>query len=59
MISRLIVLAVAVTFIALMGILTVLQFADNGVTLVGVIGVGVLVVCGVGIIGALVQPPRK
>lgn len=56
---RLIVLAVSIVFISGMAVLTVLDFANNGVTLVGVIGVGVLVVVGVGILGAFFQPPRR
>jgi hypothetical protein len=32
---------------------------NSGVTLVGVLGIIVLVVCGVGVIGALLHPPRK
>jgi hypothetical protein len=42
-----------------MTLLTVLDFSNNGVTLVGVIGVVVVIVIGVGILGAFLQPPRK
>jgi hypothetical protein len=56
---RIIVFTVAVVFIGGMVLLTALDFQNNGVTLVGVIGVGVVVVIGVGIIGALLHPPRK
>jgi hypothetical protein len=56
---RVVVAVFAVVFIAGMGLLTALDFANNGVTLVGVVGLGVLIVIGVGVIGALLQPPRK
>lgn len=56
---RILVFTVAIVFIGGFALLTALDFSNNGVTLVGVIAVGVLVVIGVGIIGALLQPPRK
>ncbi len=56
---RVIVFAVAVLFIAAMAVLTVLDFANNGVTGLGVVSVGVVLVIGVGIIGAILHPPRK
>lgn len=59
MVARALVALFAVIFIAGMAVLTVLDFANNGVTLVGVIGAGVVIVIGVGVLGALLQPPRK
>jgi NAD/NADP transhydrogenase beta subunit len=56
---RFAVLAAAIVFITAMAWLTALDFSNNGVTFVGVIGVAVLVVCGVGVLGAFFQPPRK
>jgi hypothetical protein len=56
---RLIVFAVAVLFIAAMAVLTVLDFANNGVTGLGVVSVGVVLVIGVGVIGAILHRPRK
>jgi hypothetical protein len=56
---RVVVILLTVVFIAGMTLLTVLDFSNNGVTLVGVIGAGVVIVIGVGILGALLQPPRK
>jgi hypothetical protein len=53
------VFTVAIVFICAMGLLTALYFKNNGVTAAGVIGVVVLVVFGVGIIGALLHPPRR
>jgi hypothetical protein len=55
----LIVFAVAVLFIAAMAVLTVLDFATNGVTGLGVVSVGVVLVIGVGVIGAILHRPRK
>jgi hypothetical protein len=56
---RFVVLAAAVVFIAGMAVLTAYYFRSNGVTVVGVLGVIVLVVCGVGVIGAFLHPPRR
>jgi hypothetical protein len=57
--QRIAILTVAIAFITLLALLTALDLRDNGVTLIGVIGVFVVVICGVGILGALLQPPRK
>jgi hypothetical protein len=56
---RAVVVVLAIVFISGLGLLTVLDFTNNGVTLVGVIGAGVVIVVGVGVLGALLQPPRK
>jgi hypothetical protein len=56
---RYLVFAAALVFIAAFGLLTAFYFANNGVTLVGIIGLIVLIVIGVGIIGALLHPPRR
>jgi hypothetical protein len=56
---RIVVFTIAVVFICAMAALTALYFSNNGVTFVGVLGALVLVVFGVGIIGALLHPPRK
>lgn len=56
---RIIVFAVAVVFICAMAVLTVLDFENNGVTGLGIVGAIVVIVIGVGIIGALTEPPRK
>lgn len=53
------VFAVAVVFIAAMAVLTALDFARHGVTGLGVVGLIVVVIVGVGIIGAMTEPPRK
>ncbi len=56
---RYLVFAAALVFIAAFGLLTALYFANNGITVVGIIGLIVLVICGVGIIGSLLHPPRR
>jgi lipopolysaccharide export LptBFGC system permease protein LptF len=56
---RIIVFAVAVLFICGMAVLTALDFERNGVTGLGIVGLIVVIVVGVGIIGALTEPPRK
>jgi len=56
---RFVVFFVAVVFIAGMIILTALDFANNGVTGLGVVGVIVVIVVGVGVLGALTEPPKK
>jgi hypothetical protein len=56
---RVVVFMVAIAFLCAMGALTALDFKNNGVTAAGVVGIVVLVVFGVGIIGALLHPPRR
>ena len=56
---RFLVFAAALLFILGLGLLTVLYIQSSGVTVVGVLGVIVLVVCAVGVVGALLHPPRR
>jgi hypothetical protein len=56
---RYVVLAAAIAFVLALGVLTVIEFVYNGVTVAGVVGAGVVVVCGVGVIGAALHPQRK
>jgi hypothetical protein len=56
---RIVVFAVALVFIIAIAALTALDFARNGVTGLGIVGLGVTIVLGFGIIGALTEPPRK
>ncbi len=56
---RLFVTLLALLFIGTMTVFTVIDFKQNGVTGLGIVGVGVLVVVGVGVLGALLhKPPR-
>jgi hypothetical protein len=56
---RIVVLTIALLFIALLATLTVLDFVHNGVTGTGVVAIFVLVLFVVGIVGALRHPPRE
>ena len=56
---RLVVLAIALLFIAGLGVLTVLDFVHYGVTVIGVLAMFVLVLFVIGIVGALREPPRQ
>jgi lipopolysaccharide export LptBFGC system permease protein LptF len=56
---RFLVFAIAVLFVVGMGVLTALDFERNGVTGLGIVGLIVVIVVGVGIIGALTEPPKK
>jgi hypothetical protein len=56
---RIVVFALAVLFIGAIAVLTILDFEQNGVTGLGIVGAGVVIVLGVGIIGAITEPPRK
>jgi hypothetical protein len=55
---RLLVLAIALVFIAGFAFLTFVAIAEQGVTLAGVLSVFVLVLLGVGIVGALLNQPK-
>ena len=56
---RVLVFAVAVAFVVGMAVLTALDFERNGVTGLGIVGLIVVIIIGVGIIGALTEPPKK
>ncbi len=58
--TRLIVLAVALVFIAGLAFLTVAAaIQQHGVTVLGIVSVFVLVLLAVGIVGALRNPPGR
>ena len=57
--ARVIVTLLALLFVGTITVFTVIDFAQNGVTGLGIVSVGVLVVVGVGTLGALFhKPPR-
>jgi NADH:ubiquinone oxidoreductase subunit 6 (subunit J) len=56
---RIAVLTIVLLFIAGLGVLTGLDLARNGVTIVGILAILILVLFMVGIVGALRQPPRE
>jgi hypothetical protein len=56
--ARKLVLAAALLFIVGFAFLTYRAFAEQGVTLLGLLSVFILIVLAVGILGALRNPPR-
>jgi hypothetical protein len=56
--ARTLVIAAALIFIAGFAFLTYSAFAEQGVTLLGLLSVFILIVLAVGIVGALRNPPR-
>jgi hypothetical protein len=56
---RYVIFAVALVFVVAMAFLTVNDFAQNGVTGLGVVGAVVVVIVGIGIIGAFLTPPKQ
>jgi hypothetical protein len=56
---RVVVFTIALVFIVGVGVLTVMDIVNNGVTPIGIIAVLLLVVIMVGIVGALGQLPRQ
>ena len=56
---RVVVFTIALVFIVGVGVLTVMDIINNGVTPIGIIAVLLLVVIMVGIVGALGQLPRQ
>jgi hypothetical protein len=57
--TRLLVLGLALLFIAGFAFLTISAVSQQGFTLLSAVSVFVLVLLGVGIIGALLNPPRR
>ncbi len=56
---RILVLTITLVFIVVLGALTISDFVNNGVTVVGILAVLILVLFAVGIVGALRQPPQE
>jgi hypothetical protein len=56
---RVIVLTIALLFIAALGVLTALDIAKYGVTALGILAILILVLFMIGIVGALREPPRN
>lgn len=56
---RLVVLAVTLVFIAALGVLTVIDFINNGVTALGIIALLIVALFSIGIVGALRHPPQE
>ncbi len=50
---------VALLFIAILSALTIADFVRYGVTALGVVAAAVLIVVGIGVVGALRNPPRE
>jgi hypothetical protein len=53
------VFTIALVFTSLLGYLTVVDFVRYGVTVLGVLGVLIVLLFGIGIVGALRHPPRE
>lgn len=56
---RALVYTAALLFVLAFGLLTVLYIRSSGLTAVGILGIIVLVVVGVGVVGALLHPPDR
>jgi O-antigen/teichoic acid export membrane protein len=56
---RTIVFTIAVVFTVLLGYLTVADFVHHGVTAIGVLGLLIVILFGVGFVGALRHPPHQ
>jgi hypothetical protein len=59
MTTRRIVLGVSLAFVALLIFVTFADAVDAGVSIRTVVSVPIIVLLGVGVIGALAQPPRR
>lgn len=57
--TRLAVLALALVFILGFAFLTISAVSQQGFTLLSAVSIFVLVLLGVGIVGALLNPPRR
>jgi hypothetical protein len=56
---RVVVLTIALAFIAALGVLTGLDIARYGVTALGILAILILLLFMIGIVGALREPPRE
>jgi hypothetical protein len=58
-VMRYVLLVLVVSFTALIGVLTALDMIHHGVNWLDVLAILVVVLFGTGIVGALLQPPRR
>jgi hypothetical protein len=58
-VARLVVLAIALVFIVGLAVLTLGAVAEHGFSVAGLVSVFVVAVLGFGIVGALLERPRK
>ena len=56
---RYLVLVVVVVFTVFIGVLTALDMIRHGVTWLDVLSILIVILFGIGIVGALLQPPRE
>jgi hypothetical protein len=56
---RSLVFAIALVFTTLLGYLTVRDFVQHGVTALAVLGLVIVVLFGIGFVGALRHPPQQ
>jgi hypothetical protein len=56
---RSVVFAIGLVFTVLLGYLTVVDFARHGVTAIGILGVLIVILFGIGFVGALRHPPQQ
>lgn len=56
--ARNVILAVSLVLIAALAFFTVRDLIVNGVTLMGLVSLPIVVILGVGVIGAMAHPPR-
>jgi hypothetical protein len=56
---RYVLLVLVVSFTVLIGVLTALDMIHHGVNWLDVLAILVVVLFGTGIVGALLQPPRR
>ena len=56
---RAIVFAIALVFTALLAYLTIVDFVRHGLTAVAVLGTLIVILFGIGFVGALRHPPQQ
>jgi len=56
---RLVVLVLVVVFTVFIGVLTALDMVHHGVNWLNVLAILIVILFGTGIVGALLQPPRR
>jgi hypothetical protein len=57
--ARNVILAMSLALIAALAFFTLRDFVVNGITPLGIVSLPVVVILGIGVIGAMSQPPRR
>jgi hypothetical protein len=57
--ARNVILGASLAFVAVLAFFTLRDFVVNGITPLGIVSLPIVVILGIGVVGAMAQPPRR